>query len=52
MHGVITSRDVVANLALIWREFGTVCVLRCLRAVLRGQPTTFLDVAARSFLVR
>lgn len=45
MRGVITSRDVVANLGLIWREFGVGCMLRCLRAVIRGQPTTFLDIA-------
>ncbi len=45
MHGVITTRDVVANLGLIWREFGTVCVLRCLRALIRGEATTFLAVA-------
>ena len=45
MHGVITSRDVVAHLGLIWREFGAACALRCLAAVLRGRPTTFLDVA-------
>ena len=45
MNGVITTRDVVANLGLIWREFGTICVLRCIRAVIRGEPTTFLNVA-------
>lgn len=45
MNGVITTRDVVTNLGLIWREFGTVCVLRCLGAVIRGKPTTFLNVA-------
>jgi hypothetical protein len=45
MNGVITTRDVVSNLGLIWREFGTLCVLRCLRAVIRGKPTTFLNVA-------
>ncbi|MBI3182419.1 MAG: hypothetical protein HYZ28_09770 [Myxococcales bacterium] len=48
MRGVITTRDVVVNLGLIWREFGTVCVLRCLRALLRGEPTTFLDVALKA----
>lgn len=47
MRGVITTRDVLANLGLIWREFGFVCLLRCLRVCVGGQPTTFLDVAFR-----
>jgi hypothetical protein len=42
MNGVIKGRDVLANLVLVWREFGTACVLRCLRAMLTGRPTTFL----------
>lgn len=45
MRGVITTRDVVANLGLIWREFGTICLYRCVRAVLTRSPTTFLDCA-------
>jgi hypothetical protein len=49
MNGVITTRDVVANLGLIWREFGTVCVLRCLHAALKREPTTFLAVACKNF---
>jgi hypothetical protein len=44
MRGVITGRDVVANLALIWREFGAGCVVRCLVAFVSRRPTTFLDV--------
>jgi hypothetical protein len=48
MRGVITTRDVMANLGLIWREFGTVCVFRCLRSIIKGQPTTFLDVAFKA----
>jgi len=45
LDGVITTRDVLKNLPLIWREFGTVCALRCLRAVVKRERTTFLDVA-------
>lgn len=45
MNGVIKGRDVLANLALVWREFGTACVLRCLRALLTGRRTTFLACA-------
>lgn len=45
MQGVITGRDVLLNLPLIWREFGSRCALSALRAVLTGKKTTFLDVA-------
>ncbi len=45
LDGVITTRDVLKNLPLIWREFGTVCALKCIRAVVKGERTTFLDVA-------
>lgn len=45
MRGVITGRDVVANLGLIWREFGAGCVVRCLVAFVTRRRTTFLDVA-------
>lgn len=45
MRGVITSRDVLANLGLIWREFGAGCVLRCFVACVTRRRTTFLDVA-------
>ena len=45
LDGVITSRDVIKNLPLIWREFGTLCALKCIRAVVRRERTTFLDVA-------
>ncbi|MCI0569725.1 MAG: hypothetical protein L0Y66_03155 [Myxococcaceae bacterium] len=44
MHGVIKGRDVVTHLVVVWREFGTVCLLRCLRALLTGRQTTFLAV--------
>lgn len=47
MRGVITGRDVVSNLGLIWREFGTGCVFRCLVAFVTRRETTFLDVALR-----
>ena len=45
MDGVITSRDVIKNLPLIWREFGTICALKCIKAVVVRERTTFLDVA-------
>lgn len=47
MHGVITLRDVVANLGVVVREFGALCLLRCLAAALSRRRTTFLDVAVR-----
>ena len=45
LDGIIKSRDVIWNLPLIWKEFGTGCALRALRAVVTRQRTTFLDVA-------
>ncbi len=45
MQGVITSRDVLRYLPLIWREFGPRCAMRCVHAVLTRKKTTFLDVA-------
>lgn len=45
MQGVITIRDVLANLRLVLREFGPACVARCLWAAARRRPTTFLEVA-------
>jgi hypothetical protein len=47
MRGVITTRDILANARLIWREFGLGCLLRCLWVCLDGRETTFLDVALR-----
>ncbi len=47
MQGVITTKDVLANLGLIWREFGAGCLLRCLLTLVSGKPTTFLEVALR-----
>jgi hypothetical protein len=45
MQGVITIRDVMANVGIIVREFGAGCLLRCLMAAISGQKTTFLEVA-------
>jgi hypothetical protein len=45
LDGVITTRDVLKHLPLIWREFGTVCALKCIRAMVKRERTTFLDVA-------
>ena len=45
MRGVITGRDVVANLGVVWREFGPRCVLRCLVACVLGRRETFLSLA-------
>jgi hypothetical protein len=45
MRGVITGREVLENLGLIYREFGAACLLRCLWVLVRGRTTTFLEVA-------
>lgn len=45
MEGLIKRTDVILNLPLIWREYGTGCAVRALRAVVQGQRTTFLEVA-------
>jgi hypothetical protein len=47
MRGVITLRDVLVNLDVVLREFGALCVVRCLIAAVRGQRTTFLEIALR-----
>jgi hypothetical protein len=47
MRGVITGREVVSNLGVIYQEFGSSCVLRCLWVLVSGKPTTFLEVACR-----
>ncbi len=44
MRGLITNREVLMNLGVIWREFGLGCVLRCMWVVCHGRQTTFLDV--------
>jgi hypothetical protein len=47
MKGVITGREVVSHLWVIWREFGTTCMCRCLVACLTGNRSTFLEVAVK-----
>jgi len=47
MRGVITGREVMENLGLIYREFGASCLLRCLWVLARGRSTTFLEVACQ-----
>lgn len=48
MRGMITLRDVLANLGLVRREFGAMCVVRCLFASVSRSQTTFLEIALRS----
>lgn len=50
MNGVITTRDVLNNLGLIWREFGPGCACRCVWTLLSGRTTTFLEVALKDSL--
>jgi Mg/Co/Ni transporter MgtE len=47
MKGVITGREVLSNLWVIWREFGTGCLVRCFWACVNGRRATFLDLAVR-----
>jgi hypothetical protein len=44
MRGVITGRDVIRNVGIIYREFGPRCLARVLWALLLGKRTTFLEV--------
>lgn len=48
LAGIITTKDVVSNVGLIWREFGLSCLLRCAAALavaaVTGRSTTFLAV--------
>jgi hypothetical protein len=46
MRGIITNRDVVQNVGIIFREFGMRCLCRCLWVVATGQRTTFLEVVS------
>jgi len=46
MRGVITNRDVMRHLGLIYREFGTRCMFRCLWVLATRRTTTFLDVVS------
>jgi hypothetical protein len=41
--GVITTKDVLRNTAIIVREFGTTTYLRCCLAILVRPRTTFLE---------
>jgi hypothetical protein len=45
MVGVIKTRDVLCNLALIRREFGVRCAVRAVFACVTHRKTTFLQVA-------
>ena len=47
MRGLITEREVLANLGLIWREFGPRCLLRVVWGLLSGRPITFLECALK-----
>ena len=47
MRGIITGRDVVNNLSLIYREFGPRCLARLLWVLVVGKRTTFLDVISQ-----
>jgi hypothetical protein len=44
MRGVITGKDVIRHSLTIVRLFGPRCYLRCLRAALSPEPSTFLEV--------
>jgi len=46
MRGVITGRDVMQNVAIIYREFGVRCLARCLWVLAIGKRTTFLEVVS------
>ena len=46
MRGVITGRDVMQNVGIIYREFGARCLARCLWVLALGKRTTFLEVVA------
>jgi hypothetical protein len=47
MRGVITSRDVLKNVGIIYREFGPRCLARLLWVLLVGKQTTFLEVVCQ-----
>ena len=47
MRGVITGRDVMQNVGIIYREFGPRCLVRCLWVLAIGKRTTFLDVVSQ-----
>jgi len=43
--GSITNKDVLLNASTIVRSFGLSTYARCLRALLTGRRTTFLELA-------
>ena len=47
MHGVITLRHVLSHPGLVVREFGALCLLRCVLAAAARRRTTFLEIALR-----
>ncbi len=46
MQGTITSKDVFLHSFTILRLWGPTVYIRCLRAVVRRRPCTFLGVLA------
>ncbi len=48
VRGVITGRHVFLHAPVILSGFGMKAWLRCCRALLRRQPTTFLDCVLRA----
>jgi hypothetical protein len=47
MQGVITGKDVLMNSVTIIRLWGPRRYLRCLRAALSRNPSTFLNIVSR-----
>jgi len=47
--GSITTKDVLLNAWTIVRSFGLSTYVRCLRALLTGRRTTFLELAWSRF---
>ena len=47
MRGIITGRDVVQNVGIIYREFGPRCLARLLWVLMVGKRTTFLEVISQ-----
>lgn len=45
MVGSIQGRHILRHPLAIFRGFGALCLLRCIKAVLLRERTTFLDVA-------
>lgn len=47
MRGIITGRDVVQNVGIIYWEFGPRCLARLLWTLMVGKRTTFLEVISQ-----